>query len=108
MRKTTVWTRRSALKIAAGLAGTGLLGATPSAGLSALPASEGYASVPGGRIYWRRFGSGGKTPLLLLHGGPGAAHNYLLSMRALADERPVIFYERFPHELSRWGFPSAA
>lgn len=30
----------------------------------------------------------------MLHGGPGAAHNYLLSMKALADERPVIFYDQ--------------
>ncbi|PSJ38866.1 alpha/beta fold hydrolase [Allosphingosinicella deserti] len=58
------------------------------------PASEGYAAVPGGKVYWRRFGSGGKTPLLMLHGGPGAAHNYLLSMKALADERPVVFYDQ--------------
>ncbi len=56
--------------------------------------TEGYADVPGGRIYWRRFGDGGKTPLLTLHGGPGAAHNYLLALKALADERPVIFYDQ--------------
>jgi proline iminopeptidase len=61
---------------------------------SSLPVSTGYADVPGGKVYWRRFGSGDKTPLLMLHGGPGAAHNYLLSMAALADERPVIFYDQ--------------
>lgn len=81
------------------LHGMGLI----SASLSATPAlarainipnDEGYAAVPGGKIYWRRFGAGKKTPLLTLHGGPGAAHNYLLTMRALADERPVIFYDQ--------------
>jgi proline iminopeptidase len=41
-----------------------------------------------------RAGSGPKTPLLLLHGGPGAGHNYLLSLKELADERPVIFYDQ--------------
>nr|WP_315383545.1 proline iminopeptidase-family hydrolase [uncultured Sphingomonas sp.] len=45
-------------------------------------------------MYWRRFGTGDKTPMLTLHGGPGAAHNYLLSLQALADERPVIFYDQ--------------
>jgi len=33
-------------------------------------------------------------PLLLLHGGPGAAHYYLLPLGALADERPVVFYDQ--------------
>jgi proline iminopeptidase len=30
----------------------------------------------------------------MLHGGPGAAHDYPLSMKALADERPMIFYDQ--------------
>lgn len=95
MITTTGWTRRGALKAGAGLigAGFGIAGAAGQA-LAAMPHAEGYASVPGGKIYWRKFGSGGKTPLLTLHGGPGAAHNYLLSLQALADERPVIFYDQ--------------
>jgi proline iminopeptidase len=87
---TRRWTRRAALQ-----AGAAMIGATPAgAALAAAPEAEGRASVPGGKIYWRKFGSGGKTPLLLLHGGPGASHNYLLSLKALADERPVIFYDQ--------------
>jgi proline iminopeptidase len=39
-------------------------------------------------------GAGSKPPLLTLHGGPGAAHNYLLPLAALADDRPVIFYDQ--------------
>ena len=54
----------------------------------------GMAKVPGGRVWWMKAGGGSKTPLLTLHGGPGAAHNYLLPLRALADERPVIFYDQ--------------
>lgn len=61
---------------------------------SAIAEETGYVDVPGGRVWWMRAGSGPKTPLLLLHGGPGAGHNYLLSMKALADERPVIFYDQ--------------
>ena len=56
--------------------------------------TQGYAEVPGGRVWWRKVGSAGKTPLLALHGGPGAGHNYLLPLAALADERPVIFYDQ--------------
>src|SRR3954463_13782381 len=37
--------------------------------------------------------AGNKTPLLALH-GPGAAHNYLLTMQALAEDRPMIFYDQ--------------
>jgi proline iminopeptidase len=95
MTTTAFWTRRGALKAGAGLMGAafGTAGVAGQA-LAAVPQSEGYADVPGGKIYWRKFGAGGKTPLLTLHGGPGAAHNYLLSLQALADERPVIFYDQ--------------
>lgn len=60
----------------------------------------GHAEVPGGKVWWRRVGSGPKTPLLLLHGGPGMGHNYLLPMKALGDERPVIFYDQLGCGLS--------
>src|SRR5262245_47113538 len=60
----------------------------------------GHADVPGGKVWWRRVGSGPKTPLLLLHGGPGCGHNYLLPMKALADDRPVIFYDQLGCGLS--------
>lgn len=87
------FTRRGALKAATGLLGAGL--ALPSSqALAGVPRSEGYAQVPGGKIYWRKFGAGGKTPLLTLHGGPGSSHQYLLPLQALADERPVIFYDQ--------------
>ena len=53
------------------------------------------ADVPGGKVWWMRVGRDtGKTPLLTLHGGPGAAHNYLLPLKALADERQVIFFDQ--------------
>jgi proline iminopeptidase len=58
------------------------------------PVTEGRAKVPGGAVWWMKVGAGTKTPLLTLHGGPGAAHNYLLPLKALADERPVVFYDQ--------------
>ena len=92
MRESGIWSRRASLAGGAALLGLSGMGGARAARI--IPSAEGYAKVPGGRIYWRRFGNGPKTPLLTLHGGPGAAHNYLLSMKALADERPVIFYDQ--------------
>ena len=38
---------------------------------------------------------GGQVPLVVLHGGPGAAHNYLLEIAGLASTgRPVIHYDQ--------------
>jgi len=34
------------------------------------------------------------VPLLILHGGPGAPHDYLEPIEALSDERSVIFYDQ--------------
>jgi len=59
-----------------------------------LTESEGYVDVPGGRGWYRIVGSGEATPLLLLHGGPGGPCDELLPLEALADERPVIFYDQ--------------
>ena len=86
-------TRRATLRalIGASVAAFGNLNARAA---SVVPEATGYADVPGGKVWWMRVGLGPKTPLLLLHGGPGAGHNYLLSMKALADERPVIFYDQ--------------
>jgi proline iminopeptidase len=82
----------------AGLAAAGL--AAPLAGCDKLmPAARpkdetGFAPVPGGKVWWWKTGGGSKTPLLILHGGPGAAHNSYVSMATLGDERPVIFYDQ--------------
>jgi len=34
------------------------------------------------------------TPLVVLHGGPGATHDYLLSLVDLADDRAVVHYDQ--------------
>jgi len=59
-----------------------------------LQPGEGYIDVPGGKVWYRIVGSGTATPLLVLHGGPGAPSYYLKPLAALADERPVIFYDQ--------------
>ncbi len=56
---------------------------------------EGYVDVTGGRVWFRIVGAGSTgTPLLVLHGGPGVTHDYLEPLEALADERPVVFYDQ--------------
>ncbi len=47
----------------------------------------------GYRAWYRRVGDGG-TPLLLLHGGPGAGHDYLETLESLAPQRSVVFYDQ--------------
>jgi proline iminopeptidase len=74
-----------------------------------LVAGEGFVEVPGGKVWYEIVGSGPATPLLLLHGGPGAPSRYLDPLRALADERPVVFYDQLgggksdrPGDASLW------
>jgi len=55
---------------------------------------EGYAVVPRGRVWYRVVGQGPGTPLVVLHGGPGAPSYYLESLARLGAERPVVFYDQ--------------
>lgn len=55
---------------------------------------EGFVPVTGGRVWYRIVGTGHGTPLLVLHGGPGAPSYYLKPLGALGDDRPVIFYDQ--------------
>jgi L-proline amide hydrolase len=43
----------------------------------------------------------GGAPLVLLHGGPGATHDYLLSMADLASGRGVVHYDQLGNGRSR-------
>ncbi|HEY7611378.1 MAG TPA: proline iminopeptidase-family hydrolase [Gemmatimonadales bacterium] len=60
----------------------------------ALGPGEAFLPVPGGRIWYKKTGSGTGTPLILLHGGPGYNSFYLKSLEALGDDRPVIRYDQ--------------
>jgi proline-specific peptidase len=59
---------------------------------------EGFIPFKGYQTWYRVVGEKehpGKLPLLCLHGGPGAAHDYLESLSAMADTgRRVIFYDQ--------------
>ena len=57
-------------------------------------------------------GGGRRGPLLVLHGGPGYPHDYLLTLEALATDRPVVFYDQLgcgrsdrPADVSLWRIP---
>jgi len=80
---------------------------------SALSVSEGTIPFGGAETWYRIVGSGeldGAAPMLTLHGGPGAAHDYLESMQELAHTgRRVIFYDQlgcgrspYPEDPSKW------
>lgn len=76
------------------LIATALAAGAVSCGPRGLQPREGYVHVPGGRVWYRIVGSGTRTPLLVLHGGPGVPSTYLKPLAALADERPVVFYDQ--------------
>jgi proline-specific peptidase len=71
---------------------------------------EGFADVPGGRVWYTRLGAGDATPVLMLHGGPGGGHDYLVPLgEALAADRPVVMYDQLgcgrseqPADTSLW------
>jgi proline-specific peptidase len=72
--------------------------------------STGMIDVPGGRVWYQRLGSGSATPLLALHGGPGAGHYYLDPfVERMSAHRPVIVYDQLgcgesekPDDVSLW------
>jgi proline iminopeptidase len=60
-----------------------------------LPRASGFTSTTPVPLYWVEYGSPDAAPLLVLHGGPGASHDYLLpQMLELADEYRMIFYDQ--------------
>ncbi|HUO42462.1 MAG TPA: proline iminopeptidase-family hydrolase [Methylomirabilota bacterium] len=57
--------------------------------------SEGYLNVEGHQFFYRSFGEPSKGTVLCLHGGPGATHDYMLSLTDLTEfGYRVIFYDQ--------------
>ena len=68
-----------------------------------MPLSIGFAPFRGHQTWYQITGDTKfkKRPVVMLHGGPGAAHNYLLSYAGLANgERAVIHYDQLGCGLS--------
>lgn len=66
--------------------------------------------APGGTIWTAiRRGNAGRTPLLLVHGGPGANHLYLSNFSEHIRDRDLIYYDQLdsgfsarPGDVSQW------
>lgn len=71
------------------------------------PRAEGHTATTGMPLYWCRYGPDGAPPLLVLHGGPGAHHDYLLPhFLDLADEFELVFYDQRGGGRSRTDAPT--
>jgi proline iminopeptidase len=59
------------------------------------PRDAGQTTTSDVPLYWCSYGTVGKERVLVLHGGPGASHDYLLpQMLELARGRELIFYDQ--------------
>jgi len=59
------------------------------------PRASGFTSTTQIPLYWAVYGPEGAPRLLVLHGGPGAHHDYLLpQMLQLADSYESVFYDQ--------------
>jgi proline iminopeptidase len=68
-----------------------LFGQTP-AGPATFPMQEGFVDANGVLIYYKSLGKG--SPLLVVHGGPGASHDYFLPyLLPLARSHRLVFID---------------
>jgi proline iminopeptidase len=59
------------------------------------PRESGYTKTTAVPLFWAAYGPSTPDRLLVLHGGPGAHHDYLLpQMLALANDRELVFYDQ--------------
>lgn len=59
------------------------------------PRASGLTSSTPSPLYWCEYGPESALPLLVLHGGPGAHHDYLLPQYlALAERHRLVFYDQ--------------
>lgn len=59
------------------------------------PRASGFTTGTAVPLYWAAYGPGGGARAVVLHGGPGADHAYLLpQMLRLAEGRELLFYDQ--------------
>ena len=59
------------------------------------PRRDGFTTTTPVPLYWAEYGEADAPPLLLLHGGPGASHEYLLpQMLELARDHRLVCYDQ--------------
>jgi proline iminopeptidase len=57
---------------------------------------SGFIQVKNHSIYFEIYGKleSNKVPLIVLHGGPGGSHNYMLPLAKLSKHFPIVFYDQ--------------
>ena len=59
------------------------------------PREEGFTTATGLSLYWAKYGRTNAPKLLVLHGGPGADHCYMLpQMLHLGERYDLLFYDQ--------------
>lgn len=59
------------------------------------PRAHGHTASTEVPLYWCRYGRESESPVLVLHGGPGAHHDYLLpQFLRLAQQHDLVFYDQ--------------
>lgn len=58
------------------------------------PIETGVVPTPHGGLAYRRINKGAGTPLLVVHGGPGAGSRYMRRLEELAPQRDTVFYDQ--------------
>jgi proline iminopeptidase len=59
------------------------------------PAAEGFSTTTSVPLYWCEYGPEDAPRILVLHGGPGAHHDYLLpQFLRLAERYRLVFYDQ--------------
>ena len=54
---------------------------------------SGFKEINGTQLYYKVLGSG--EPILIIHGGPGLSHHYLLpNLKSLSEKYKLIFYDQ--------------
>ena len=90
----------------------GLVFSFITCGQTKLEPCQGFIETSNGKIWYQIYGSGDHTPLLIIHGGPGASSCKLTPIKAISDERPVILYDQLgsgksdrPEDTTLWHLP---
>jgi proline iminopeptidase len=59
------------------------------------PRESGFTTTTTLPLYWAKYGPAGAPRLIVLHGGPGAHHDYMLpQMLELAHDYELVFYDQ--------------